>query len=61
MGRSWVSTPVQVKTVYFFTAFRVAVRPKQPPIQLVPGAPSHRPRYHGVNVTFSLHLALALK
>jgi hypothetical protein len=61
MVRSWVLNSVQVKTVYFFTAFRVAVRPKQPSIQFVPVAPSQRQRYHGVNLTFTLHLAWALK
>jgi hypothetical protein len=48
--------PVQIKTVYFFTAFFLAIRPKVPPIHFVTGARSQRQKYHGVNLVFPLHL-----
>jgi len=49
------------KDCLFIQAFRVAVRPKLPPIQFAPGAPSQIQRYHGVKLTVPLHLTSALK
>jgi len=60
VGRRWVSNPVQVKIVYFFTAFRVAVRPNLPPIRFVPGAPSQKPWYHGVRGNLSKCMGIYL-